>query len=94
MAEWLRLVVEHLETWTQFPLDAESFCRAAAILRGTEPVSALIRALFILLRPLYFSSSWISSVAIFALTGPEGFNSEYEHPTSTVSEHLEQGQGL
>ena len=31
---------------------AETLCRASAILRGTEPVSALTRALLILLRSL------------------------------------------
>ena len=54
MVEWLRLVIHSLETWVRFPHGAESFCRAAAILRGTEPVSALTRALFILLRFLSF----------------------------------------
>ena len=38
--------------WVRLLQGAESFCRAAAILRGTEPVSALTRALFILLRSL------------------------------------------
>ena len=52
MAEWLRLVVDSLVTWVRFPRGAEPFCRAATILCGTEPVSALIRALFILLRSL------------------------------------------
>ena len=52
MVEWLRLVIHSLETWVRLPHGAESFCRAAAILRGTEPVSALTRALFILLRSL------------------------------------------
>ena len=46
------LVVDSLETWVRLQNGAESFCRAAAILRGTEPVSALTRALFILLRSL------------------------------------------
>ena len=53
MAEWFRLVVDSLETWVRFAHGAESFSRAAAILRGTEPVSAWTRALFILLRSLY-----------------------------------------
>ena len=52
MAEWLRLVLDGLETWVRVLHGAESFCRVAAILRGTEPVSALTRALFILLRSL------------------------------------------
>ena len=52
MAEWLRLVVDSLETWVPFQHNAESFCSAAAILRGTEPVSAQTRVLFILLRSL------------------------------------------
>ena len=56
MAEWLRLVIDSLETWARFPLAAESFCGAAAILCGTEPVSAPTCALFILLQSLYFFS--------------------------------------
>ena len=52
MAEWLRLVVDSLETWVRLLHGGEFFCRTAAILRGTEPVSALTRALFILLRSL------------------------------------------
>ena len=51
MVEWSRLAVHSLETWIRFPHGAESFCSAAAIL---EPVSALTRALFILLRSLFF----------------------------------------
>ena len=61
MAEWLRLMVDRLVIWVRFPHGAESFCRTAAILRG---VSAQTRALFILLCPLFFFLSWISSVAI------------------------------
>ena len=52
MAEWFRLVVDSLEIWVRFQHSAESFCQAAAILRGTELVSALTRALLILLRSL------------------------------------------
>ena len=54
MVEWLRLVVDSLETWVHFLHGAESFSSAAAILRGTEPVSAQTLALFILLSSLYF----------------------------------------
>ena len=35
-------------------MSAETLCRDMANLRGTEPVSALTRALFILLRSLEF----------------------------------------
>ena len=35
-------------------MSAETLCCAWAILCGTEPVSALTRVLFILLRSLYF----------------------------------------
>ena len=54
MVEWLRLFIDSLETWVRFPHGADSFCSAVAILpvRGTEPVSALTRVLFILLRSL------------------------------------------
>ena len=52
MAEWLRLVVDSPETQVLVLHGAEPSARAAAILRGTEPVSALTRALFILLRSL------------------------------------------
>ena len=52
MAEWLRLLIDSLETCVRVLHGAESFCRFAAILRGTEPVSALTRELFILLRSL------------------------------------------
>ena len=45
MAEWLRRVAESLATLVRFPLGAETLCRSSAILRGTEPVSALTRAL-------------------------------------------------
>ena len=41
MAEWLRLILDSLETWVRVLHVDESFCRAAAILRGTVPVSAL-----------------------------------------------------
>ena len=37
-------------TLVQFLMNAEILCSALAILRGTEPVSALTRALLILLR--------------------------------------------
>ena len=46
MAEWLRLVVDSLVTWVLIAHGAEPFCSAAAILRGTEPVSAQTPALF------------------------------------------------
>ena len=52
MAECLMLVIDSLEIWVRFLYGAESFCSAAAILRGTAPVSALTRALSILLRSL------------------------------------------
>ena len=75
MAEWLRLVGYGLETLVRFPHGADSFCRAAAILRGTEPVSALTpwHARFLYCCTLYnFFLSWISSVAI---SRSQGFNS-------------------
>ena len=50
MAKWLRLVAESRATWVRLMMNAETLCCASAILRGTEPVSALTRALFILLR--------------------------------------------
>ena len=48
MAEWLRLVVDSLVIWVH--QHGASICRAMAILWGTEPVSALTHALFILRR--------------------------------------------
>ena len=54
MVEWLRLVVDSLVIWVRFTHGAESFCSAAAILRGTEPVSAQTLALFTLLCSLIF----------------------------------------
>ena len=45
MAKWLRLVAESRATWIWFMMSAETLCSASAILRGTEPVSALTRAL-------------------------------------------------
>ena len=64
MAQWLRLVAESRATWVRFLKSAETLCSASAILRGTEPVSALTRALFTLSRSLWFFSSWILSVTI------------------------------
>ena len=52
MAKWIRLAAESPATWDPFLLSAETLCSASAILRGTEPVSALIRALFMLLHSL------------------------------------------
>ena len=45
-------------------MSAGLLCSASAILRGTEPVSALTQELFILLCSLIFFSSRISSVVI------------------------------
>ena len=66
MADWLRLVAKSRATWVRFlhtVQSAKTLCHASAILRGTEPVNALTRALFILLRSLNFFS-WILSVEI------------------------------
>ena len=52
MDKWLRLVAESQSTWVWFLMSAETLCSASAILRGTEPVSAPTRALFILLHSL------------------------------------------
>ena len=52
MAEWIRLVAESRTTWVLFLMSGETLFLALAILRGTEPVSALTRAHFILLRSL------------------------------------------
>ena len=41
MAYWLRQVAEILATWVLFLMSDETLCSALAILRGTEPVSAL-----------------------------------------------------
>ena len=41
---------ESVVTWVRFLMSAETLCLALAIWRGAEPVSALTRALFILLR--------------------------------------------
>ena len=38
----------------RFQLGAETFCSPLSISRGTEPVSAMTLALFILLRSLFF----------------------------------------
>ena len=43
---------ENWATWVRFLMTAETHCLTLAILRGTEPVSALTQALFILLRSL------------------------------------------
>ena len=64
MVEWLRLVIGSLETWIQFADGIDPLCSAAALLRGTEPVSALTHALFTLVLSVLFFFSWISSVAI------------------------------
>ena len=62
MAEWLRRIAESLATWVRFPLDAESFFSPCAILHGTESVSALTRALFILLDNIFLLGfrQWLS----------------------------------
>ena len=39
-----------LATWVRFLISAEMLCSASAILRGTESVSAMTLALFILLQ--------------------------------------------
>ena len=52
IAEWLRLVTNSTETRVRILHGAKPSARAAAILRGTELVSALTRVLFILLRSL------------------------------------------
>ena len=62
MAEWLRLVVDSLVAWVRVAHGAESFCSAAAILRGT-PVSAQTCAFYVAALSIFFFS-WISSVAI------------------------------
>ena len=80
----VRWVAESRASWVWFLMSAKSFCPASAILRGTEPVSALTRALFILLRSLYFFS-WISSVAISRW---QSCKSWHDHPTCTVLENL------
>ena len=55
-----------------------TLCHLSAILRGTEPVSALTRALLNCCALHIFSPSWISSVAISRW---QGFDSKHEHPT-------------
>ena len=54
MAEWIRLVAESRTTWVLFLMSGETLFLALAILRGTEPVSALTRAHFILLLSIIF----------------------------------------
>ena len=49
MVEWSRLVFDSLETCVWFLHCTETCCSAAGILHGTEPVSALTWAPFILL---------------------------------------------
>ena len=44
MGHWLGWVVESGATWVRILMKAD-ICRGSAVLRGTEPVSALIRAL-------------------------------------------------
>ena len=88
MAEWLRRVKVSQGALAQFQMGAETFCSPSAILHGTEPVSALTLSLCILLLSLCVFFSWILSVAIQL---GQGFNSEHEHPTSTVLEHLPLG---
>ena len=50
MAQWLRWVAVSLAPWVLFLISAEMLCSASAILRGTESVSAMTLALFILLQ--------------------------------------------
>ena len=45
MAQWLRRVAVSRGAWVQILQGTETFCLPSAILRGTEPVSALARAL-------------------------------------------------
>ena len=48
--------------WNVGPVPTETLCSASAILRGTEPISALTRALFILLCSLcFFLLDFVSS---------------------------------
>ena len=54
VASWFGRVAESLVTWVRFLMSADSFCSASAMLCGTELISALTCALFILLRSLYF----------------------------------------
>ena len=54
MAKWSRWVAKSWVTWVRFLMSAEMPCCASAILRSTEPVSALTHTLFKLLRSLYF----------------------------------------
>ena len=41
MDKWSKLVETSRAALVRFPLGAENFCRPLAILRGTEPLSAL-----------------------------------------------------
>ena len=68
MAEWLRLVVDSLVIWVQFAYGSKFFCSAAAILRGTEPVSAQTRS-FLYCCALYNFSFLDFVSGDFALTG-------------------------
>ena len=57
-------------TWVQFQLGAEILCIPLAILRGTEPVSALTLVLLSCCS-LYSFFSWIWSVTISRLVAVE-----------------------
>ena len=60
--KWLRRVAVSWANWAQFPQASEPLCCPWAILRGTEPVSALTRSLLYIavLRIIVF----LESVAI------------------------------
>ena len=80
--------VASLVTRVKFPHGAESFCRSAAILRGTESVSALtLRFLYCCALFFFFFLDFVSGDCW------QGLNFEYEHLTSTVLEHLTPGPG-
>ena len=57
----VKLVAESRVTWVQFLMSAETLCSASAILRGTEPVSALTRAFyFVALSIIFFFLDFVS----------------------------------
>ena len=84
MAQRLRHLPVSQATWNGFSQGAETPCRPLAILRGTEPVSALTRAL------LYCCVLYKKKILGFCQWRSRA-DRVVNHPTSTVLENLNSG---
>ena len=62
VAQWLRQAALNQEAWVWLSQGTEILCCLLAIVRGTEPVSALTQAFYIAVLSIIFFS-WILSVA-------------------------------